>query len=180
MDSKKPSKTNTKKVGLVSKHVTKKNRQLRKKIKDNTLTVGSYLSALEKRKFLELFSEMPVRGTCCKKLGIGTVRLEQEELNDADFALAIKHAKEQGIDTIEAEAIRRARDGFDEPVFYNGEQCGTKRRYSDTLTTLLLKGNRKKYRNIDATNNSEAGDQVTRMSIAELAKLASQRERRGT
>ncbi|MFM9863992.1 MAG: hypothetical protein ACKVRO_10325, partial [Micropepsaceae bacterium] len=37
------------------------------------------------------------------------------------------------------EADRRGRDGFDEPVFYRGEQCGVKHRYSDNLLLARLK-----------------------------------------
>jgi hypothetical protein len=40
---------------------------------------------------------------------------------------------------LEEEADRRGRDGLDEPVFYRGQQCGTKRRYSDGLLLARLK-----------------------------------------
>ena len=40
---------------------------------------------------------------------------------------------------LEDEAIRRAREGVDEPVFYKGEHCGNVRRYSDTLLIFMLK-----------------------------------------
>ncbi len=42
---------------------------------------------------------------------------------------------------------RRAFEGVEEPVFHQGKQCGTIRRYSDTLTIFLLKAHRPaKYR----------------------------------
>ena len=35
--------------------------------------------------------------------------------------------------------MRRAREGVDEPVFYQGEHCCNVRRYSDTLLIFMLK-----------------------------------------
>lgn len=55
-------------------------------------------------------------------------------------------AVDRGIDRLEDEAKRRAFDGVDEPVFYQGEEVGSVRKYSDTLLIFLLKGHRKKYR----------------------------------
>lgn len=43
-------------------------------------------------------------------------------------------------DELEAEAIRRAYTGYDEPVYYQGEVCGYIRRYSDSLMQFLLRG----------------------------------------
>ena len=42
---------------------------------------------------------------------------------------------------LEAEAVRRGRDGYLEPVFYLGEKVATVKRYSDPLLMFLLKGN---------------------------------------
>ena len=39
---------------------------------------------------------------------------------------------------IHDEAVRRAVEGWLEPVFYQGRQCGIVRRYSDSLLMLLL------------------------------------------
>jgi hypothetical protein len=79
-------------------------------------------------------------------------------------------AWEQGIDTLESEAVRRAYEGVAEPVFRNGKRAldvmidekgavkrdgagkpigvpASVRRYSDTLLMFLLNGNRsRKYR----------------------------------
>ena len=38
-----------------------------------------------------------------------------------------------------SEAHRRAVEGWDEPVFYKGDECGTIKRFSDKLHELLLK-----------------------------------------
>lgn len=62
--------------------------------------------------------------------------------NDPEFAEAWELAIEASMDTLEDEAIRRARDGVDKPVFYKGRVVGHEKQYSDQLTMFLLKGNR--------------------------------------
>lgn len=61
---------------------------------------------------------------------------------DEAFAQAWDDAWEAGADVFEDEATRRAVEGVDKPVFYQGEECGTVREYSDTLMALKLKGRR--------------------------------------
>lgn len=51
-------------------------------------------------------------------------------------------AEEEAADTLEAEAFRRAHDGYDEPVFFQGIECGKIRRYSDALMVRLLQARR--------------------------------------
>ena len=66
---------------------------------------------------------------------------------DSEFADAWERALDIGTDALEDEAVRRAHDGVDEPVFYQGKACGVVRKYSDTLLIFLLKGRRpEKYR----------------------------------
>ena len=61
---------------------------------------------------------------------------------DPEFAKRVDDAIEKGVDALESEAVRRARDGVDEPVYYQGSKCGVVRKYSDTLLIFLLKGKR--------------------------------------
>ena len=63
---------------------------------------------------------------------------------DADFAADWATAEAEGLenlaDEMEQEMRRRAVDGVDEPVFYQGVKCGAVRRYSDSLLMFGLKG----------------------------------------
>lgn len=59
-----------------------------------------------------------------------------------EYAEAFRHAEAEAIDALEKEARRRALHGVNEPVFYQGEECGAVRKYSDTLLIFLLKGAR--------------------------------------
>jgi hypothetical protein len=66
---------------------------------------------------------------------------------DPEFAKAMADAIESGVDDLELEARRRAKDGSLKPVFQGGEHVGDIREYSDTLTIFLLKAHRpEKYR----------------------------------
>jgi len=76
---------------------------------------------------------------------------------DAEFAAEWDRFLVMGAEILEDEAIRRAREGYDEPVFYQGQMTGTIRKYSDTLLIFLLKGAMPaKYReNVDVTSKGE-------------------------
>lgn len=73
---------------------------------------------------------------------------------DPAFEEAMQDAFEKATDRLEAEARRRGLEGYDEPVFYQGVQTATMKRYSDPLLIMLLKGNRRKY----ATNTTEVAN----------------------
>lgn len=62
--------------------------------------------------------------------------------DDAEFARKWATALQIGAEALEDEAVRRAKDGVDEPVFHKGAVCGLVRKYSDTLLIFLLKGAR--------------------------------------
>lgn len=62
--------------------------------------------------------------------------------NDESFAENCVMAEEMANDFLEREARRRAMEGFDRPVIYKGQITETYKDYSDSLMTVLLKGNR--------------------------------------
>lgn len=83
----------------------------------------------------------------CAAIGVARQRVYEIRAKDEQFAQLWDEAIEHGTDELEEEARRRAFAGVDEPVFYQGEECGTVRKYSDTLLIFLLKGRRPdKYR----------------------------------
>lgn len=61
---------------------------------------------------------------------------------DPEYASAFEEARGMAGDRLEAEARRRAVEGTDEPIFYQGVQVGTVKRYSDVLLICLLKAHR--------------------------------------
>lgn len=58
---------------------------------------------------------------------------------DPEFAQAVEHANEEATASLISEAVRRARDGTERPVFgRDGEVKGTYREYSDFLLKFLI------------------------------------------
>jgi hypothetical protein len=86
-------------------------------------------------------------GKACAAVGISrqTAYVWREER--PEFAAAWDKALRVGVSALEDEAHRRAFEGTDEPVFHQGAECGSVRKYSDTLAIFLLKAhNPEKYR----------------------------------
>ena len=59
-----------------------------------------------------------------------------------EFYEAWEMALDRGGDILEAEARRRAIQGTEEPVYYQGQIVGSVRKYSDTLLIFLLKAHK--------------------------------------
>jgi hypothetical protein len=78
----------------------------------------------------------------CEQTGISAANHYSWLKRDPAYAAAYEDAAMEAADLLEAEAFRRGHDGVDEPIFYQGEECGTVRKYSDGLLTLLLKARR--------------------------------------
>lgn len=76
----------------------------------------------------------------CEAAGLGRRTVYEWREADPDFAIRWEKAKQLGAEVLEDEGVRRASEGVDEPVFYQGGECGTIRKYSDTLLIFLLKG----------------------------------------
>lgn len=76
----------------------------------------------------------------CKKAKIDRKTVYRHRAADPVFAARWDEALKMAVETLEAEAIRRARDGYLKPVYQKGELVGKVRDYSDTLLIFLLKG----------------------------------------
>lgn len=72
--------------------------------------------------------------------GVDRTNLYRKRQNEPEFAEEWEKAKALGTEALEDEARRRAYEGWEEPVWHQGEQCGTVRKFSDTLLIFLLKG----------------------------------------
>jgi hypothetical protein len=57
---------------------------------------------------------------------------------DPQYRAAFTEVKEDLFEQLHEEAWRRAMEGDLVPIFYNGVQCGTRRRKSDRLLMFLL------------------------------------------
>lgn len=108
--------------------------------------------------------------------GIDRQTAYNEYHRNKGFAAEWEDAIEAATDSLEKEAIRRARDGVEEPVFYQGEQVGKVKRYSDGLLMFLLRANRPKFRNdakpADENDRAKADPDVARAALDAAAKAA--------
>jgi len=97
------------------------------------------------------------------------------EAADPEFAAGWDRAMKAAVLGLEDEAHRRAFEGVDKPVFYQGDECGTIREYSDTLAIFLLKAhNPEKYREnskVELEANIRVNDMTDDEIRAEIAAL---------
>lgn len=77
-----------------------------------------------------------------KMSGLNRTFATQLRIRVPAFANLWQEAFDEVTDKMEQEGLRRAVDGVDEPVFYQGIECGTKRVYSDSLLSMMLQGRR--------------------------------------
>jgi hypothetical protein len=64
------------------------------------------------------------------------------------YAEAFRRAQVVAADHLESIAVERAANGWEEPVFYQGAECGAVRRFDSGLLQFLLRGARpEKYKN---------------------------------
>lgn len=85
-------------------------------------------------------------GKACEAVGVSKQTVHNWRSADAEFAENWDRAVEFATEDLEKEARRRAYEGVDEPVFYQGEVCGHIRKYSDTLLMFTIKARKPEYR----------------------------------
>ena len=78
----------------------------------------------------------------------GIDRRHAYKRRDADPVFGERWAKALDTynDTLEAEAHRRAVEGFDKGVYHQGALVSTEKQYSDSLLALMLRAKRREYR----------------------------------
>jgi len=92
-----------------------------------------------KDRFLELLAEgFSVQGAA-QVVGRSSRWCYQAKERDPEFSIEWDKAKTRRVDTLSESAWRRAIHGWDEPVFYRGVKCGTRRVYSTALTLTFLR-----------------------------------------
>lgn len=97
----------------------------------------------KQRAFLTAFRECGNVRAACEAAGIARSSHYRWLNSDQAYQDAFEIATDDAVDLLEAEARRRAIEGWDEPVgWYKGEAGGVVRRYDSTLLIFLLKGMR--------------------------------------
>lgn len=108
--------------------------------------------AQKKRNFLEAFRKCGQVGKAAESIGVlrGVIWTWRQE--DQKFATAFDDADSHIGIIAQDEAVRRAIQGVEEPVFFEGRQVATKRVYSDYLMEKVLKAHNRRYK-----HNSDLG-----------------------
>lgn len=74
----------------------------------------------------------------CRAAGISTKTAYVHHQRREAFRKAWANALDTWVDSLEAAAVKRGRDGVDEPIYQGGKLVGYKRRYSDVLLIKAL------------------------------------------
>lgn len=114
------------------------------------------MTARKQALFLRVLSETGNVTQAAEAVELSRDCLYKHRERHKPFREAWERAFDRSIDALEAECMRRAKDGWEEPVYQGGELVGYKRKFSDALAQTLLRGNRKKYRQAGASAGLEA------------------------
>lgn len=109
----------------------------------------------------------------CKAARVGRTTAYEHRDSDKAFAAAWAELWETNIDDLEDSTLSRAIHGWDEPVFYQGVECGSVRRFDNTLASFMLRKLRKARYGDDQAALDEA-DKIAakiRQAVAEARSL---------
>lgn len=96
----------------------------------------------KKRAFLAAYREAGTIRGALSATGISSSTHYKWLSDSEEYQKDFEKAQRASVVALEEEARRRAIEGVAEPIFgKNGEQVGTKMRYSDTMLIFLLKAN---------------------------------------
>ena len=157
------------------------------------MTPGRALTLRRKVIFLRALAVRGITRDGCVASGVARGTADHWRANDEWFDELFGYAVAEACDNLEAEAHRRAVEGVDEPVIYQGmpttvtgedgrQRMLTVKRYSDSLLQLLLKGNMPdKYREnakVDVSHSAAGGVLIVPGGIgaAEWATAAAEQQ----
>ena len=109
-------------------------------------SVAERAAAQRREKFLTEFRHSGVVSRAAKVAGVSRERVYQWRDQHEDFAQAWDEAFQEAVDSLEAEAWRRGRDGVEKPVTFKGKITDHYTEYSDTLLMFCLRAHRSHFR----------------------------------
>lgn len=109
--------------------------------------------------FLAVFEQTGNITAASKAASVSRSAVYAARKNIEEFRLLFEDAEEVAADRLEAEALRRGVEGWEESVFYHGEEVGAIRKYDSQLLLALLKAARPdKFKDRTATELSGSLD----------------------
>ena len=110
-----------------------------------------------KRVYLNTYREHGLHGMAAKAAGVSRQCVEQHLEKDEGFKAERVRALADYRETIEHEIKRRAMEGWDEPVFYKGNEVGVVHKYSDRMLELHGKRHIPEYRDKQSIDLNATG-----------------------
>jgi hypothetical protein len=121
---------------------------------------------------IEAYREHGTVSNACRVSGIARSTWYRWINESVEFAEQVKDAEMDAAEALEEEARRRAAEGIDEPVYYQGRVVGYIKRYSDNLLMFLLKGampDKYKERTAQEVSGPGGGPIQTQMDLSRLS-----------
>jgi len=94
------------------------------------------------KRFLDELGECGSVCEAARRARMPRASLYRRRADDPEFAKAWDQALEMAYDLLHDEAMRRAIEGVEKPIFYRGEQVATVRQKSDRLLMFLMRAHR--------------------------------------
>lgn len=143
-------------------------RAQQKKARVGTRDAEAEHRATAQRRFLAAFADVGTIWHAAEQAGVGRRTHYDWLATDRAYAAEFEEALGRATDALEGEARRRAITGVDEPVFYQGVQCGTVRKHSDTLLIFLLKGRRREVFGDKVEHTGRNGGPIQTLDLTRL------------
>lgn len=96
--------------------------------------------------FLESVRRTGLVAKSARAAGTDSKRIKNECERDKEFGTEFQEALTLYAETVQEELHRRAMEGVEETVYFQGVPCGTKTNYSDALLTTLVKAKSPEFR----------------------------------
>ncbi len=130
------------------------------------------LTRKRRQQFLAVIRETSNVTKAAQSIGMARQSVYDARARDPEFAALWDSAIEEATDTLEAEARRRALDGVDRPVYFQGKRVGITKEYSDPLLMFMLRGHRPhKYR--ETAQTLPPPDKAPTLNVIVLARQVS-------
>lgn len=93
----------------------------------------------------------------CKRIGLKRITVYSRAKRDPEFKAEMEEAHALGLRQLEDVAVKRATQGWTEPVFFQGEEVGGVQKYSDALLMFLLQGRDSRYKRKQEITGADGG-----------------------
>lgn len=119
--------------------VTAKKKRRKRRPVDDWRPRQQRLTKAQLRRVLEKLAETGNVSAACRFAKAERTAVYRKAERDPAFKEAFEEAKRLGWCGLEDDTLDRARNGWHEPIFHDGEQVGLKTRFSPALNIFLLK-----------------------------------------